>query len=322
MDERKLGTSGLSVSPLCLGGNVFGWTADEDTSFEILDAFVDAGFNFIDTADVYSKWVPGNRGGESEAILGAWFQRSGNRKRVVLATKVGSEMPGVGKGLSRKYIMSAVDDSLRRLQTDYIDLYQTHYDDPETPVEETLRVYADLVQQGKVRAIGASNMTPERLVESLKASKRLGIPRYESLQPLYNLYDRSGFETQFEPICREHRLCVLPYFSLAAGFLTGKYREDDDLSISSRGEMVKKYLNPRGFRILESLDRVAKESRSTSAKVAIAWLLTRPAVTAPIASATSLSQLNGLMEATRLKLRPEEVETLNRASEEYAQGRP
>ncbi len=322
MDERRLGNSDLSVSPLCLGGNVFGWTADEDTSFEILDAFVDAGFNFIDTADAYSRWVPGNRGGESETILGAWFQRSGNRKRVILATKVGSEMPGAGKGVSRKYILSAVEDSLRRLQTDYIDLYQTHYDDPATPVEETLRAYADLIQQGKVRVIGASNMTPERLVESLETSKRLKIPRYESLQPLYNLYDRAGFETQFEPICRKHHVGVLPYFSLAAGFLTGKYREEDDLTISPRGEMVKKFLNPRGFRILDALDSVAKETRSTSAKVAIAWLLTRPTVTAPIASATSLSQLNGLVEATRLKLSPEQVETLNRASEEYAQGRP
>ena len=315
METRNLGSSGLQVSPLCFGGNVFGWTADEATSFRLLDAFVAAGFNFIDTADVYSKWAPGNKGGESETVLGNWLKRSGNRTKVIIATKVGSEMSPEQKGLARPYILRAVEDSLKRLQTDYIDLYQSHRDDTNTPLEETLSAYAQLIQQGKVRAIGASNFSADRLSAALEASKRNGYPRYESLQPEYNLYDRAEYETQLEPVCQENGLGVIPYFSLASGFLTGKYRSEKDVEQKPRAQFVKKYLNERGFRILAALDRVGEKYRSTPTKISLAWLLARPSITAPIVSATSIEQLNDLIEATRLTLDDASIQELNDASE-------
>lgn len=314
MNNRRLGNSQVDVSPLCFGGNVFGWTADEATSFRLLDAFVDAGFNFIDTADVYSRWVPGHQGGESETILGKWFKRSGKRDKVVIATKAGFEMATDKKGLSKAYLFRAVEDSLSRLQTDRIDLYQSHTDDKETPLEETLEAYGQLIQQGKVRAIGASNYGGERLSEALRVSKQHGYPSYQCLQPLYNLCDRANYESDLEPVCTANGLGVIPYFSLAAGFLTGKYRSESDLSKSPRGVRVKNYLNDRGFRILDALDQVAKQHNATPARVALAWLMARPSITAPIASATSLDQLNELFEATRLKLDAASIAALNQAS--------
>lgn len=314
MKKRKLGNSGLEVAPLAFGGNVFGWTVDEPTSFQLLDAFVSAGFNLIDTADVYSRWVPGNQGGESETIIGKWLKRSGNRDKVLIATKVGIEMgPGM-KGLSKPYILRAVEDSLRRLQTDYIDLYQSHKDDKETPLEETLSAFAQLIQQGKVRAIGASNYTAERLAEALKVSEENAIPRYESLQPEYNLNDRADYEQHLEPLCVDKGLGVINYYSIASGFLTGKYRSEADLGKSARGEGIKKYLNERGLRILEALDQVARRYDSNPTRVALAWLIARPSITAPIASATSLEQLNDLVEGTRLQLDQTAIELLNQAS--------
>lgn len=314
MRKRKLGNSGLEVAPLAFGGNVFGWTVDEPTAFQLLDAFVSDGFNLIDTADIYSRWVPGNQGGESETIIGNWLKRSGNREKVVIATKVGMEMgPGM-KGLSKPYILRAVEDSLRRLQTDYIDLYQSHEDDKETPLEETLSAFAQLIEQGKVRAIGASNYTAERLSQALDVSERTGMPRYESLQPLYNLYDRADYEQNLEPICVERGLGVINYYALASGFLTGKYRSEADLGKSARGKDIKKYLNDRGFRILEALDQVAKQYNSNPTRVALAWLIERPSITAPIASATSVEQLHDLIEATRLHLDQSAIELLNQAS--------
>jgi aryl-alcohol dehydrogenase-like predicted oxidoreductase len=314
MKTRKLGGSGLEVSPICLGGNVFGWTADEPTSFSILDAFVGAGFNFIDTADVYSRWVPGHKGGESETVLGNWFKRSGNRKKVILATKVGIELAPDKKGLSKAYILREVEDSLARLQTDYIDLYQSHIDDASVPLEETLEAYDQLIKQGKVRAVGASNYTAERLTEALKVSKQHGLPRYECLQPNYNLYDRAGYEKDLEPVCSKEGIGVIPYFALASGFLTGKYRSEADLAKGPRGQMVKKYLEDRGFRILAALDQVAAKLHATPGKVAIAWLIARPSITAPIASATSVEQLKDLVDAASLTLDKASIETLNQAS--------
>jgi len=314
MKTRKLGGSGLEVCPICLGGNVFGWTADEPMSFAILDAFVGAGFNFIDTADVYSRWVPGHKGGESETVLGNWFKRSGNRKKVILATKAGIEMGPGKKGLSKAYILAEVEESLQRLQTDYIDLYQSHTDDATTPLEETLEAYAELIKQGKVRAIGASNYSAERLAESFKVSEQHGLPMYECLQPHYNLYERAGYEKELEPVCVSEGIGVIPYFALASGFLTGKYRSENDLAKGPRGQMVKKYLDERGFRILAALDEVAEKFHSTPGKVAIAWLIARPSITAPIASATSVEQLKDLVDAANLQLDSDAIETLNNAS--------
>jgi aryl-alcohol dehydrogenase-like predicted oxidoreductase len=314
MNKRRLGNSGLELAPLAFGGNVFGWTADEATSFNLLDAFVDEGFNFIDTADMYSNWAPGNQGGESETIIGKWLKRSGKRPQVIVATKLGSEMGPGRKGLSKAYIRQAAEDSLRRLQTDYIDLYQAHTDDPDTPFEETFEGFAELIKEGKVLAIGASNYSAEQLDEALKTSKHGGYPQYESLQPEYNLYDREGFETKLQPLCRQARLGVIPYFSLASGFLTGKYRSEKDLSGRARAGMVNKYLTARGFRILDALDEVAKQYDSTPAKVALAWLLAQPTITAPIASATSVEQLHDLLDATRLELDGGALERLNQAS--------
>jgi aryl-alcohol dehydrogenase-like predicted oxidoreductase len=314
MKKRQLGNSSIEVAPLMLGGNVFGWTADEPTSFEVLDAFVDAGFNFIDTADSYSTWVPGHTGGESETIIGNWLKRSGKRDQVVIATKAGSEIPGQGKGLSRAWIMRQAEASLKRLQTGYIDLYQSHRDDPGTPVEETLEAYAQLIQQGKVRVIGCSNFTVERTQESLAASRKHSWPRYESLQPHYNLYERAGYEAALEPLALREKLGVVPYYSLASGFLTGKYRSQNDLSKSARGQAVKKYLNDRGFRILQALDQVAEKRQATPAQVALAWLMARPSITAPIASATKVDQMNDLARAAGLELDHASLELLNKAS--------
>lgn len=316
MEKRKLGNSGLEVAPLAFGGNVFGWTVDEPTSFRLLDAFVGAGLDLIDTADVYSRWSPGNAGGESETIIGNWLKRDGGRReRVVIATKVGMEMDEGKQGLSKSYILRSAEDSLRRLQTDHIDLYQSHQDDADTPQEETLEAYAQLISQGKVRAIGASNFSAERLSQALDMSEARGLPRYESLQPLYNLYDRAEFEQKLEPVCAARGVGVVSYYSLASGFLTGKYRSEADLSKSPRGGGVaKKYLNERGLRILAALDEVAARHGSTPARVALAWLIARPGVTAPIASATSVEQLNDLVEATRLELDGASIEGLNVAS--------
>jgi aryl-alcohol dehydrogenase-like predicted oxidoreductase len=315
MKMRKLGNSGLEVAPLALGGNVFGWTVQQPAAaFTLLDRFVDAGFNLIDTADMYSKWAPGNSGGESETILGQWLKHSGKRSKVLIATKVGMEMGPGRKGLSMAYILRAVEDSLRRLQTDRIDLYQSHADDPETPMEETLETYGQLIRQGKVRTIGASNFTADRLAQSLRISEQHGYPRYESLQPHYNLYERATYEAELEPVCRSNNLGVIPYFSLASGFLTGKYRSEADLSKSARGAGVKKYLNDRGFRILEALDQVAQRYHSTPGQISLAWLMARPGITAPIASATSIDQLNQLADATEIELDPASIALLNHAS--------
>jgi len=314
MDYRILGHSPLKVSPICLGGNVFGWTADEATSFSILDAWLDAGFNFVDTADVYSRWVPGHAGGESETVIGKWLKAGGKRDKVILATKVGMDM-GDGKvGLKAAYIRQAVEDSLRRLQTDHIDLYQAHKDDEATPLAETLEAFAALVKEGKVRVLGASNYTAPRLKEALETSRRLGLPRYESLQPLYNLYDRAVFEQDLAQLCREQGVGVISFYALAAGFLTGKYRKAADTASSARKSTVDRYLNERGLKILAALDTVAARTRSKPGQVAIAWLLAKPAVTAPIASATSLAQVAELEQATRIKVSAEDIALLDQAS--------
>jgi aryl-alcohol dehydrogenase-like predicted oxidoreductase len=314
MEMREIGRSGIKVSPVCLGGNVFGWTADEKASFAVLDAFIAGGGNFIDTADVYSTWGPGHKGGESETVLGKWLKSRGNRDKVIIATKVGSDMGDGKKGLKASYIAQAVEDSLSRLQTDYIDLYQSHRDDPDTPQGETLRAYDKLVKAGKVRAIGASNFTPARLKEALEVSRQNGLPRYECLQPEYNLYDREGYETELEPLCRAEHLGVIGYFALASGFLSGKYRSEADLNKSPRGEDMGKYMNPRGFRILKALDDVAAEAKATPAQVAIAWQSARPSVTAPIVSATRLEQAEQIVGAMRLKLSAAAIRKLDSAS--------
>ena len=302
MERRQLGQSDLHIAPLTLGTNVFGWNVDETSSFAILDAFADAGFNTIDTADSYSRWVPGHPGGELETIIGNWLKKSGKRDKVLIATKVGENM-GEGRSLKKDYILRACEASLRRLQTDRIDLYQTHFDDEITPVEETMQAYAALIKAGKVRAIGASNMSPARLVASLAASKRLGLPRYESLQPLYNLSDRNEFETEFEPICRQEKIGVINYYSLAAGFLTGKYRSaEEGARHPRRGGRLKRYLDARGLRILKTLDEVAARYEATPAQIALAWLIAKPGITAPIVSATSLKQLAEIMKAPGIKL--------------------
>jgi aryl-alcohol dehydrogenase-like predicted oxidoreductase len=317
---RPLGRSGLSVAPITFGGNVFGWTADEKTSFALLDAFVDGGFNLIDTADVYSRWVPGHIGGESEAIIGKWLKASGKRDRVLIATKVGKPMGDEGSGrtgLSRRWIREAVHDSLMRLQTDRIDLYQSHDDDARTPFEETLGAFAELMAEGKVRAIGASNHTAPRLAEALAASARLKLPRYESLQPQYNLMERAGYEAELEPLVRREDLGVINFFGLARGFLTGKYRSAADLGKSPRGAGVKGYLNARGFAVLKALDDIAAAHATdgaTPARVALAWQIARPSITSPIASATSVAQWQELAGAARLVLSASEIATLDRVS--------
>jgi aryl-alcohol dehydrogenase-like predicted oxidoreductase len=303
----------LSVGPLAFGGNVFGWTADETTSFKLIDAFVAADLNLIDTADVYSRWIPGHRGGESETIIGKWLKSRGKRSQVIIATKVGVEMGPGEQGLSRAYILRAAERSLERLQTDYIDLYQSHRDDESTPLEETLEAFGQLIKQGKVRAIGASNFSAVRLEAALRASAAGGYPRYECLQPGYNLYDRADFEGALQDLCRRENLGVISYFSLASGFLTGKYRSEKDLEGRARAYRAKDMLNPRGFRILAALDGVAKALGATPAQVALAWLLAR-GVTAPIASATRLEQLDELIGSTRLTLGADALAKLDDAS--------
>ena len=315
---RQLGRSSLQVSPLCFGVNVFGWTVDEATSFSLLDAWLDAGMNFVDTADVYSRWVPGHAGGESETIIGKWLKKSpAKRQQLVLATKVGKDM-GDGKlGLHPKYIKQAVDASLKRLQTDYIDLYQSHDDDPNIPFEDVMGTFGELIQAGKVRAVGASNYSAERLALALETSEKHRLARYESLQPLYNLYDRAVFEKELQPLCEKHGVGVMNFYALAAGFLTGKYRSEADVSKSARGpKTVGLYLNPRGLRIVAALDSVAARLGAQPGEVAIAWLLTRGAVVAPIASASSLGQLQSLVRAAELTLDSEALGVLEGVSGE------
>lgn len=313
--RRALGRSSLQVSPLCFGGNVFGWTVDAATSFSLLDAWLDAGMNFVDTADVYSRWVPGHAGGESETIIGQWFKQSGKREQIVLATKVGKDM-GDGKvGLRPEYIRQAVDASLKRLQTDYIDLYQSHDDDESVPLADVLGTFDDLIKAGKVRAIGASNYSAARLAQALQTSEQLGLARYESLQPLYNLYDRAVFEAELQPLCAAQEVGVINFYALAAGFLSGKYRQPEDAAKSARGaSTVGKYLNPRGLGILDALDAAALRLNAQPSEVAIAWLLRQSAVAAPIASATSLAQLQSLVKASQLQLDEPALASLNSAS--------
>ena len=315
MEKRNLGNSGLEAAPLALGTNVFGWTIDEPSSFAILDHFVEAGFNLIDTADVYSSWKPGNKGGESETIIGKWIRKSGKRDRIVLATKVGGSMNQGKVCLAKEYITKAVEDSLRRLQTDHIDLYQSHWDDLDIPVEEPLDTYAQLIKAGKVRAIGASNFSMERLQQAIDYSEQNRIPRYETLQPEYNLYNRAGFEKDLAPFCIEKGIGVINYFPLASGFLSGKYRSKEDASKSERGNgIVNRYLNERGFRILNALDKAAEKYATDPATIAIAWTMAQPFITAPIASATSIQQLQSLIKATEISLDQETMQWLNDAS--------
>jgi aryl-alcohol dehydrogenase-like predicted oxidoreductase len=310
MEQKKLGSSGLDVPSICLGGNVYGWTVSEADTFHQLDHALDVGLNFVDTADVYSRWVPGHRGGESEDLIGRWFAKTGRRKEIVLATKVGVEMGEGKKGLSPRYIAEAVDDSLRRLQTDYIDLYQAHRDDPDTPLEETLGAFDKLVKAGKVRFIGASNYNGARLAEAVETSLKNGLAAYVSLQPHYNLVERQPFESDQLPVVEKYGLGVIPYFSLAAGFLTGKYTRTSDPAESARGGMVKKYFNDHGFAVVDALAEIAKKHRSTPARVALAWLLDQPGITAPIASATSDRQFEDLLASITLELDQEDIRRL------------
>jgi aryl-alcohol dehydrogenase-like predicted oxidoreductase len=314
MQRKQLGKSGIALPPIMFGGNVFGWTADVKTSFQLLDALMEAGLNAIDTADAYSRWVPGHAGGESEAIIGVWLKERGNRDKVIIATKVGMDL-GPGKtGLSKARIKYAVEASLIRLQTDYIDLYQAHKDDEETPLEETLAAFGELIQEGKVRAIGASNYSAPRLREALAVSAKLGLPRYESLQPHYNLVERAIFEDALGPLCLEEGIGVINYFALASGFLTGKYRAAEDAKNKPRGGAAQKYLNETGFRVLAALDEQAARLGATPTQVALAWLIARPEVTAPIASATSLSQLGDLVKAAHLRIDAAAIAALDDAS--------
>ena len=314
MQTRKLGKSGLEIVPLVFGGNVFGWTADEQTSFGLLDAFVDRGFNAVDTANVYSVWIPGHQGGESETILGKWFAQSGKRDRVVLATKVGFKMGDGSQGLKKDYILRSVEDSLRRLQTDYIDLYQSHTDDQETPLDETLSAYDELLRSGKVRAIGASNYKGPRLAEAEEVAGKHTLPAYTTLQPEYNLYDRQAYESDLAPVAERFGLGVIPYFSLASGFLTGKYQSLEDTKGKKRGSRVEKYFDDRGKKILAVLKQVSEETGAEQASIALAWLLAQPTITAPIASATSVEQLDALFASVELKLSEAQVAQLTQAS--------
>lgn len=314
MKNRTIGKSTLSVAPIAFGANVFGWTLNEKESFKILDEFVDNGFNLIDTADTYSTWVPGNEGGESETIIGNWIKQGNKRDRIILATKFGGDMGQGKKDLSAKYMREAVEKSLKRLQTDYIDLYQSHYDDLETPVEETMEAFNQLVKEGKVRFIGASNLSAERIESSLKVSQENNWASYVSIQPLYNLYEREKFETEYASLVNKYELGVLNYYALASGFLSGKYRSEKDLSLSQRGPGIKKYLGKRGFKILSALDTLALKYNATQARIAIAWLLHKPGITAPIASATNTEQLFELLKAASLDLSKEDVEYLDQES--------
>lgn len=314
MKKRTLGASDLTVAPIAFGANVFGWTLDEQASFKILDEFVDHGFDLIDTADTYSTWVPGNKGGESETIIGNWLKNSGKRNQVIIATKLGGDMGQGKKDLSAAYVRKAVEASLKRLQVDHIDLYQTHYDDLDTPVEETLEALNKLVEEGKVRYIGTSNLSTERIKSSLEASAANNWASYISIQPLYNLHEREKFETEYRDLVRENNLAVLNYYALASGFLSGKYRSEADLNKSQRGPGIKKYLDDRGLRILSTLDEVSAAHGVAQATVAIAWLLHKPEVTAPIASATTSAQLEDLLKSANLELSSEDMARLDEAS--------
>ncbi|NBL64986.1 aldo/keto reductase [Flavobacterium sp. NST-5] len=314
MEKRQLGNTDLNVYPIAFGGNVFGWTIDQKKSFEILNHFTEAGFNFIDTADVYSRWADGNEGGESEKIIGKWIKEKKNRDQIVLTTKVGSDMGNGKKGLKKSYILKAVEDSLKRLQTDYLDLYQTHFDDEPTPVLETLEAYNQLVKDGKIRYIGTSNMSPERIKESLETSQEKNLPEYQTLQPHYNLYAREKYESLYEPLALGHNFGVFTYYSLESGFLSGKYRTKEDLNKSPRGGNMDKYFNNRGLKILDALDKIAKQENTTPAAVALAWLIQRPSVTAPIVSATNLEQLKSIIEAPKLNLNSDAIRFLTSES--------
>ncbi len=314
MNYRNLGKSDIKVSPINLGGNVFGWTLNEQESFNILDAFADAGFNFIDTADMYSTWLPGNIGGESESIIGKWMKLKGNRSNLIIATKLGADMGNGKAGLSAKYIKQAVEDSLKRLKTDYIDLYISHYDDPSTSIEETITAFNNLIKEGKVREIGASNLSPERIKSSIEFASNNNLKEYISIQPLYNLYDRHTFEQSYLPLAEDYNLAVTSYYALASGFLTGKYRSEADLHKSSRGQGIKRYLDDRGFKILSAMDKISDEINIPLSQIAIAWQLHKPFITSPIASATTIDQLNNIVASTTIKLNKEQLNQLDLAS--------
>ncbi|MCD9615706.1 aldo/keto reductase [Chryseobacterium gleum] len=313
MEKRKIKNTDLTIAPINFGGNVFGWTLDEKQSFDILDRFTEAGFNFIDTADTYSWWVNG-KGGQSEEIIGKWMKSRNNRNDIVLATKVGSQTKEHGFDISRKHILKSVDESLQRLQTNHIDLYYTHFDDDTTPVEETLSAYDEIIKAGKVRYIAASNLSPERLKASFDAAEKNNLPKYVALQPHYNLMEREGFEQNYAPLAEQFDLSVFPYWSLAAGFLTGKYRTEADLAKSARGEGVRKYLNDKGLEVLKALDQISAKHNTTQGTVSLAWLLSNPLITAPIVSATSASQLETVFNAPKLVLDQEDIDLLNNAS--------
>ena len=315
MEKRKLGRSGLEFAPIAFGGNVFGWTADEATSHKLLDTFVEAGYSFVDTADVYSRWAPGHKGGESEVVIGSWFRKDPKKRdKVLIATKCGMEMPNEGQGLSRAHIKKSVDASLKRLNTDRIDLFQSHRDDKDTPLEETLSTYGELIKAGKLRAIGASNYDAPRLAEAAKISKDKGLPRYESLQPHYNLMERGLYEGALEDECLKEGIGVIPYYSLASGFLSGKYRSEADAADKARGAGVKKYINDKGFGVIKALDAAARKHNANTVQVALAWLMQRKAITAPIVSATSLDQLKDLIASPQIKLDAESVAAIDKAS--------
>lgn len=314
MKKTRIGSTDLEIYPFNIGGNVFGWTVNEQQSFEILDAFIDAGFNFIDTADMYSYWIDGGDGGQSETIIGKWLKARGNRENIVIATKGGGATGTQGKDTSKKHILESVEKSLKRLQTDYIDLYYTHYDDEKTPIEETLGAYEELIKAGKIRHIAASNITPERLLESLEAAKKNNLPKYQALQPLYNLVERKDFETLYAPIVEEYGLTVFPYSALASGFLTGKYRSEADFGKSVRGQGAAKYMNQKGFSVLEALDKISEKHHTVPAAVALAWLSAQQHVGAPIASATSLEQLEQILSAARLVLDDTDLKLLEDVS--------
>lgn len=315
MELRALGKTGLNISPLVFGGNVLGWTADEKTSFELLDAWLDAGFNTIDTADCYSMWAPGNEAGTSESVIGRWFKaRPGVREKVVLITKVGDNLGGDKKGLSARWISQAVEDSLRRLQSDYIDLYLSHWPDPETPYEETLSTYQKLLDAGKISAVGASNLDAAQLKDSLGVAEREGVHRYDVLQPEYNLHDRSAFEGDLSQLCIDQNIGVITYFSLASGFLSGKYASKEDIVGTAREQFLGKYFDERGLKILAALKDISKKTGATPAEISLAWLISRPGITAPIASATSLEQLASLEKAAKLKLSSDDLAALTAAS--------
>lgn len=314
LNKKKLGNTDLQAPPIVFGGNVFGWTLDKKESFRILDELVDRGFNMIDTADVYSRWIDGNKGGESEEIIGKWLKDRGSRDQITLATKVGADMGKGHRNISKKYILKTVEASLKRLQTDYIDLYFTHWDDNETPVEETLSAFQQLIKEGKIRYCGASNLSAERLKASLEASEKNDLPKYQVFQPEYSLMERDKFEGEIKELCSNHNLSVTSYFSLASGFLTGKYRKEEDFEREARKDFVKSYLNPQGLEILDAIDKIAEDRGVSNAGVALAWAMQRPGITAPIASATKSSHLNSFMEATELELTDNEMGRLNQVS--------